>query len=207
MTLEWIDLVFLAGLALVLAASLVAWIVLFRGQWAVRRHDQTKAILARNLRRVAVLIGGTCILLLGVLISPLPGPGFSVLGPIGLALMATEFVWAQRLINRLEPMIEKTDRLAAATPLWLVAVAVIGYWVGAVAFVLWGPLEATRWLWIGVGVPFVPIGFWAFRSVMVRAELAKNSPTSPTSPTSPADPADPAEPGHGTTESHASMKA
>ena len=32
----------------------------------------------------------------GVLIAPLPGPGPVILIPIGLGLLATEFIWARR---------------------------------------------------------------------------------------------------------------
>lgn len=47
------------------------------------------------IRRMTVgIIGGT-ILLIGIALIVLPGPAFVVI-PVGLAILATEFVWAQR---------------------------------------------------------------------------------------------------------------
>jgi hypothetical protein len=44
------------------------------------------------------VFGGT-VLLLGVAMLVLPGPGLSV-APAGLAILATEFIWARRLLAR-----------------------------------------------------------------------------------------------------------
>jgi uncharacterized protein (TIGR02611 family) len=47
-----------------------------------------------------ILIGFT-LLLLGVIMLVTPGPGWVAIG-LGLALLAAEFVWARRLLNRLK---------------------------------------------------------------------------------------------------------
>jgi hypothetical protein len=47
---------------------------------------------------VVALIGGT-ILLIGLALVVLPGPAVVVI-PIGLALLASEFAWARRIIRR-----------------------------------------------------------------------------------------------------------
>jgi tellurite resistance protein TerC len=54
----------------------------------------------RQLRRVAVLIVGTAVLLAGLLMLVGPGPGFIVVFA-GLAILATEFLWARRLLRRM----------------------------------------------------------------------------------------------------------
>jgi Putative transmembrane protein (PGPGW) len=60
----------------------------------------------RPLRKLIVgLIGGT-ILLIGVALLVLPGPAFIVI-PIGLAILATEFAWAQRMGVRARAMVAK----------------------------------------------------------------------------------------------------
>jgi hypothetical protein len=60
----------------------------------------------RPLRKLIVgLIGGT-ILLIGVALIVLPGPAFIVI-PIGLAILATEFAWAQRMGVRARAMFAK----------------------------------------------------------------------------------------------------
>ena len=47
---------------------------------------------------VIALIGGT-ILLIGLALLVLPGPAVLVI-PVGLALLASEFAWARRIIRR-----------------------------------------------------------------------------------------------------------
>jgi tellurite resistance protein TerC len=49
-------------------------------------------------RLVRLVIGGT-VLLLGMLLLVLPGPAFVVI-PLGLAILAGEFVWARVLLRR-----------------------------------------------------------------------------------------------------------
>jgi len=46
---------------------------------------------------IAVL--GAAVVVVGLLLIPLPGPGWAVVF-LGLAVWATEFVWAQRLLRR-----------------------------------------------------------------------------------------------------------
>jgi len=53
--------------------------------------------IARNGRRVAVSIAGFAVLLAGVALLVLPGPGW-VLIFAGLAILSTEYVWARRLL-------------------------------------------------------------------------------------------------------------
>jgi len=51
------------------------------------------------VRKVIVgVIGGT-ILLIGLALTVLPGPAFIVI-PIGLSILASEFVWARRVVRR-----------------------------------------------------------------------------------------------------------
>jgi len=49
-------------------------------------------------RKVAVLVVGVTVLAIGVALIVLPGPAFLVL-PAGLAILATEFLWARRLLR------------------------------------------------------------------------------------------------------------
>lgn len=55
----------------------------------------------RFVRRLVVgVIGGT-VVLIGVAMIVLPGPAVIVI-PAGLAILATEFVWARRLLKRVK---------------------------------------------------------------------------------------------------------
>ena len=58
------------------------------------------------LKRILVAIVGFTVLLFGVVMIVLPGPAFIVI-PLGLAILATEFVWAQRLLTKAKAYFEK----------------------------------------------------------------------------------------------------
>lgn len=54
--------------------------------------------IGRNAKRVAVTIAGAVVVIVGLILVPLPGPGWLIVFG-GLAILATEYVWAQRLLN------------------------------------------------------------------------------------------------------------
>ncbi len=56
------------------------------------------AYVLRKARRIVIFVVGMTVLLGGVVLIVLPGPAFLVI-PIGLAILATEFVWARRLLK------------------------------------------------------------------------------------------------------------
>lgn len=56
--------------------------------------------LHRETQRVVVGVVGALIVLTGVVLLPLPGPGMLVV-LAGLAVLATQFRWAQDLLDRL----------------------------------------------------------------------------------------------------------
>lgn len=53
----------------------------------------------RQVRKVIVLVVGSTVVLAGIAMMVLPGPAVVVI-PAGLAILATEFVWARRLLRR-----------------------------------------------------------------------------------------------------------
>ena len=53
------------------------------------------------LRRAAVLAVGSAVTLAGVVMLFTPGPAVVVI-PLGLAILAREFAWAQRLLDRFQ---------------------------------------------------------------------------------------------------------
>jgi uncharacterized protein (TIGR02611 family) len=54
--------------------------------------------LARGARRSAVFLAGAALMLAGLAMLFLPGPGIATV-LLGLALLATEFQWARRLLT------------------------------------------------------------------------------------------------------------
>ncbi len=55
--------------------------------------------IARNGKRLAVTILGFVVLLAGVAMLVLPGPGIGAIF-LGLTILSTEYVWAQRLLRK-----------------------------------------------------------------------------------------------------------
>ncbi|HEV8539464.1 MAG TPA: PGPGW domain-containing protein [Bacteroidota bacterium] len=67
--------------------------------------------ILRNFKRLIVLIVGGTILLIGIALIVLPGPAFIVI-PAGLAILATEFIWAKRLLDKMkEKAMQAKDKL------------------------------------------------------------------------------------------------
>ena len=58
------------------------------------------------VRRLLVFLVGASVVLAGIVMIVTPGPAFVVI-PAGLALLATEFVWARRLLARLKRSIDE----------------------------------------------------------------------------------------------------
>ena len=58
----------------------------------------------KYLRKLIIAVIGGTVVLIGVALIVLPGPAFIVI-PIGLAILATEFAWARRAVNRAKGMV------------------------------------------------------------------------------------------------------
>jgi len=69
------------------------------------------------LKRIVIAIVGFTVLLLGVVMIVLPGPAFIII-PLGLAILATEFVWAQRLLTKAKAYFEKQRQRVADKVRW-----------------------------------------------------------------------------------------
>jgi uncharacterized protein (TIGR02611 family) len=61
----------------------------------------------KQLKRVIVAIIGFTILLIGIILLITPGPASLVI-PAGLAVLATEFVWAEKLLNKVKLRFKKS---------------------------------------------------------------------------------------------------
>ena len=64
--------------------------------------------LAR-LKKIVVTIIGFTILVLGIILIVFPGPAFIVI-PIGLGILATEYVWAKNLFEKLKSRLHKNSK-------------------------------------------------------------------------------------------------
>ena len=60
----------------------------------------------KQARRLIVIVVGFTVLLIGIAMLVLPGPAVIVI-PLGLAILASEFVWARRLLKKAKSTISK----------------------------------------------------------------------------------------------------
>jgi uncharacterized protein (TIGR02611 family) len=69
----------------------------------LHRHPVTALVT-----KIVVTIVGTLVILVGIVLSGpgVPGPGFVVI-VFGLAILSTEFEWAERLLNRARAWLER----------------------------------------------------------------------------------------------------
>ena len=120
--------------------------------------------LALVSKVVVGLVGGA-VLVTGVVMIVTPGPAF-VLVPLGLAILASEFSWARRALEKAkEQAVRAKERAAAQDPgvrrrnlalgvggTVLVVAAVVGY----VAAYDWPGFAVHGWDWVQSKTGFVP---------------------------------------------------
>tara|TARA_B110000495_G_C22891588_1_gene520048 strand:+ start:291 stop:533 length:243 start_codon:yes stop_codon:yes gene_type:complete len=71
----------------------------------------TPEILYKQIRKLVVFLIGISIVLIGCVLFFTPGPAIIVI-PVGLAVLATEFIWAKRLLKKFK---ETTSSIAQST--------------------------------------------------------------------------------------------
>jgi uncharacterized protein (TIGR02611 family) len=107
------------------------------------RHHLIESLEERRARhrernrfyRFGVVIVGTVVLLAGlVMTGPVPGPGILII-PIGLALLALEFAWAERLLEISVDKAEAARRKAADTTRFQKVLSGIAIALGIGAFI------------------------------------------------------------------------
>jgi len=88
------------------AEAVVAEIEAAEPDVARRWHDHPAIVpfravvrfIRKSGKRIAVSIVGFTVVIVGIILLPLPGPGWAIIFG-GLAILATEYVWARRLLN------------------------------------------------------------------------------------------------------------
>jgi uncharacterized protein (TIGR02611 family) len=100
--------------------------------------------------RIVVGVVGTAILVIGLIMVPFPGPGWLVV-LLGLAVLASEFGWAQRLLQRSRRTLAAWNEWLKPQPWWVKGLVLLGTMV-AVAAIFW------LLFLIGGVPPFLPDG-------------------------------------------------
>ncbi len=103
--------------------------------------------IGRSAWRIGVLVVGGALLLAGLVMMVTPGPGLLLI-LAGLVVLATEFAWAERLLERAVRRLEAAKRAATqATPLQRA--------LGSVVLVL--AAAATLAAVVIWDIPFLPV--------------------------------------------------
>ena len=85
--------------------------------------------------RVGVTLVGAAVIVGGIILLPLPGPGWLIIFA-GLGILATEYMWAKRLLGWLRSLVGRWWAWVALRPRWVQAliglaglafVAAVGY--------------------------------------------------------------------------------
>lgn len=98
------------------------------------------------LRKIGIAVGGGLVLAAGIAMIPLPGPGWLVV-VAGLYILSLEFVWADRLFNRIKDRVIDGAHLAAANK-WgtgLSVLSALSLIVGGVVWAMWDELPLSSW--------------------------------------------------------------
>ncbi len=109
--------------------------------------------------RIAVGVVGLTVVVLGIILVPLPGPGWAVIF-VGLGIWATEFDWARALLVKVRAHYRRVTAWIGAQGLWVQAVGA----VFSVAFTV-----ATLWL---MGVLGYLSGLVGFDHAILKSPLA-----------------------------------
>lgn len=91
-----------------------------------------RGFLRKYGKRIAVIVGGSVVLIAGLALLVLPGPGLLVMAT-GLAILASEFDWAERWMHRFR---ERAESAAESAGTSLRAVVIVGIFLTVAASVL-----------------------------------------------------------------------
>jgi uncharacterized protein (TIGR02611 family) len=69
----------------------------------------------KKIKRVIIAIVGTTVLLIGVVAIFLPAPAILII-PAGLGILATEFLWAKKLLNKFNEKIFRRGKIRKDKP-------------------------------------------------------------------------------------------
>ena len=136
------------------------------------------------LKRFAVTIVGVALLVLGAAMMVLPGPGILVI-VAGLALLATEYVWARKMLKTAQAQAEKVQEAAVASPLRTAATVVFGIGLLAVglAMVFLRDVDLPFWSPVTGGIIAVTaLILLATTYLTIRAAKGQDTTYTPTGP-------------------------
>jgi hypothetical protein len=133
----------------------------------------------RHFRRIVIAVAGGLVLAAGAALIVLPGPGFLVLAA-GFAILATEFTWAERMLERTKD--RAMQAIEQATSNIVGTVFTIAFAVGMVAVGIVALVEPDlpfASVWSGSGVIFGGIVLLATTTYALRTPGTGHYPPDP----------------------------
>lgn len=123
----------------------------------------------RNLKRVLILIAGSVVILVGIALSPIPGPGGIPLIIAGLMILATEFLWAKRLVMKMRrqahSMANTTEDLARRSSPWAIPPVLLIHAAVFLALYEWVNVLPDVFVISTYFGTLLMVGFWAWRVI------------------------------------------
>jgi len=77
--------------------------------------------------RIGITLVGLATIVVGVLLLPLPGPGWLIIFA-GLGLLATEYAWASRLLGRARRLVAEWTRWWPGKGTWCASLSPCSDW-------------------------------------------------------------------------------
>jgi uncharacterized protein (TIGR02611 family) len=96
--------------------------------------------IARSGKRIAVTVAGFAVLIAGVVMMVTPGPGVLVI-VLGLAILATEWAWAERMLDKAKESGKVVLDQATASPTRIVLSVLLT--LGGIAAGIWAFMYFT----------------------------------------------------------------
>ncbi len=145
---------------------------------------QAMEVTQRNFKRVLILIVGSAVIIVGIALAPVPGPGGIPVIIAGLMILATEFLWAKRLVTRTRQqgyaMANSTEAMAKRSSPWAIPPVLL--------------LHAALFLALYEFANFIPdlfvistyfgtllmVGYWAWR--VIARQVRPGQPVVPVLP-------------------------
>ncbi len=71
----------------------------------------TPDLLYKQIKKLVIFLIGISVLLIGCVLFFTPGPAIVVI-PIGLGILATEFIWAKKLLKKFKEKVDSISKSA-----------------------------------------------------------------------------------------------